>query len=170
MGYKKQDLRSAKTPIRGPQSGALAAAVLSKPENFPSEFLAWLPRYLNTNAIFSIQTTQLPSVEKRNLVGNTGNAAFQNSWANFGSGNESAQYYKDPFGRVWIGGVVKSGGVPATIFTLPAGYRPEESKVYSVASNGAFGICTVNADGTVVASAGNNTYFSMSGVSFRQYG
>lgn len=147
----------------------LAQRVLARPELFPDEFKAWLPRWLGTNVNFQVAQTQLPTVETRKRVGDTGNAVFANSWVNFGGTNESAQYYKDPFGRVYLGGVVKSGTVGLTIFTLPAGYRPEEAKIYAVASNGVFGVCTVNPDGTVVASAGSNVYFSLSGISFRQY-
>lgn len=175
MGYKKQQARDATKLTPPPDKGSgqglrsLVEKVLSSPELFPDEFKSWMPKWLNTNPNFSITTTQLPQVEERNFVGGTGNAVFAGTWVNFGGTNESAQYYKDPFGRVYLGGVVKAGTIGTTIFTLPAGYRPEEAKIFAVASNGAFGICTVNPDGTVVASSGSATYFSLSGISFRAF-
>lgn len=172
--YRKQAARQTKPSSAGDTSpGALVARVLGRPELYPDEFKAWLPRWLAQNVNLVLSAQNLPLVETRKLVGGTGNAAFSNSWVNFGGSNESAQYYKDYLGRVFLGGVVKDGtvnpGSTGTIFTLPVGYRPEQAKIYAVPSNGAFGLCTVNPDGSVVASVGNNTYFSLSGISFRAY-
>ena len=52
---------------------------------------------------------------------------------------------------------------------LPGGYRPQYAMIYAVASNGALGIVTVNPDGTVVCNSGSNVYFSLSGITFRQF-
>jgi hypothetical protein len=147
----------------------LVDRVLSDPDLYPDEFKAWLPRWLGGNVNFSLANSQLPAVETRKKVGDSGNAVFSGTWVNFGGTNESAQYMKDLMGFVHIGGVVKSGTIGTVIFTLPAGYRPEEAKIFAVASNGALGICTVNPDGTVVASSGSNVYFSLSGITFRAY-
>jgi hypothetical protein len=49
---------------------------------------------------------------------------FQNSWVNYGSGYETAGYYKDKQGVIHLKGLVKNGTLNAAIFTLPAGYRP----------------------------------------------
>lgn len=168
--YRKQILRAPTSQQSSNSSSAnLISKVLSQPELFPDEFKAWLPRFINQSVNLALSIGQLPQVESRKKVGTTGNAVFAGSWVNFGGTNESAQYYRDPWGRVYIGGIVKSGTIGTTIFTLPAGYRPEEAKIYPVVSNGVFGICTVNPDGTVVASAGNNTYFTLSGISFRAF-
>lgn len=148
---------------------SLVERVLSDPDLYPDEFKAWLPRWLARNVNFDLDATQLPAVETRKKVGDTGNAAFAGTWVNFGGTNQSAQYYKDPWGRVCLGGIVKLGVIGTVIFTLPAGYRPEEACVFAVASNGALGICTVNPDGTVVATSGSNVYFSLSGISFRAF-
>jgi hypothetical protein len=151
------------------QRAKLIARVLSEPDLYPDEFKAWLPRWLGNNINFTLPSSQLPSVEVRKKVGDTGNAQFAGTWVNFGGTNESAQYMKDPWGFVHLGGVVKSGGLGTPIFVLPPGYRPEEAKIYAVASNNALGICTVNPDGTVVASSGSGVYFSLSGITFRAY-
>lgn len=161
--------RTSETKIGRQQKQALVASVLSEPDLFPDEFKAWLPRYLGNNINFTVPTTQLPSVEVRKKVGDTGNAQFANGWTNFGGANESAQYMKDPWGFVHLGGIVKGGSLGTAIFTLPVGYRPEEAKIYAVASNNALGVCTVNPDGTVVVSTGSSVYFSLSGITFRAY-
>lgn len=169
--YKKQTQR-ASTPAATPGlAGArsLAYRVLAKPEDYPSEFLAWLPRFLNQNANFTITATQLPAVEKRNIVGVTQNAQFANSWVNFSGTAEPAHYYKDPFGRVFVGGSIKSGTLGLAAFTLPAGYRPQEQLIFAVVSNGAFGLVVINTDGTVVPTTGSNVSFSLSGINFRQF-
>lgn len=147
----------------------LVERVLGDASFFPDAFEAWIPRVLQNNVNFKATQFQLPDLEPRRLVGATGNAAFQNSWVNYGGTNEQAHYWKDSFNMIHIGGVVKSGTITATIFTLPAGYRPQEALIMPVASNGAFGVVTINPDGTIVASAGSNVYFSLSGISFRQF-
>ena len=143
--------------------------LLKDPSLFPDEFKTWLPRGLYNNVNFSVVAGQLPRVESQHLVGSNNDIQFAGAWVNFGGTNEPANYYKDAFGRVWIGGVVKSGVVPSTIFTLPSGYRPQYAMIFAVVSNNLFGIVTINPDGTVVANTGNNTYFSLSGISFRQF-
>jgi hypothetical protein len=143
--------------------------LLKDPSLFPDEFKAWLPRWLYNNVNFTITSQQLPRIENPHVVGATGEVAFQNAWVNFGGSNATCSYYKDAFGRVWLKGTVKTGTIGNTIFTLPSGYRPAEAELFAVASNGAFGIATVNPDGTVVASAGSNVYFTLSGISFRQF-
>lgn len=151
----------------------LAQKVLADPSVFPDEFTAWIPRWIMQNVNFKVQQGQLPTFEAFKLVGGTGNPAFQNSWANFGSSNEQAGFARDPWGVVHLVGAVKSGTVAAnstgTIFQLPAGYRPQYPAIFAVASNGAFGLVTVQVDGSVRAEVGNNTYFSLSGITFRAY-
>jgi len=166
---KHASARTSATKIGRQQKQQLVTSVLSEPDLFPDEFKAWLPRYLGNNINFSLPASQLPTVEVRKKVGDVGNAQFTSGWTNFGGTNESAQYMKDPWGFVHLGGVVKGGSPGTNIFTLPTGYRPEEAKIYAVASNNALGICTVNPDGTAVASAGSSVYFSLSGITFRAY-
>jgi len=149
---------------------ALVQRVLGDPALFPDEFKSWISRWLYGNVNFSVTSGQLPVIEAHHLVGGTNEIAFQNSCVNFGGTNEPARYWKDYTGKVSLGGVVKSfTAVPVTIFTLPAGYRPQYAMIYAVPSNGALGIVTVNPDGTVVVNAGSNVYLSLSGITFRQF-
>lgn len=165
----KQGLAANKAPQQQRAMAQQVHDLLKDPSLFPDEFKTWLPRWLYNNVNFSVVAGQLPRVENAHLVGTSGEIAFAGAWVNFGGTNEAANYYKDSLGRVHLGGIVKTGAIGTTIFTLPSGYRPQYNMIYAVASNGAFGICTVNPDGTVVASSGNNTYFSLSGITFRQF-
>ena len=148
---------------------SLVERVLGEPDLFPSEFKSWILRWLYGNVNLKLVSGQLPVIEAHHLVGASGEIAFAGTWANFGGSNEPARYWKDFTGIVHLGGVVKLGTIGTTIFTLPAGYRPQYAMIYAVASNNAYGTLTVNPDGTVVASTGSNVYFSLSGITFRAY-
>lgn len=102
-------------------------------------------------------------------IGSGGSApAFANSWVNDGgAGLETAAFYKDPFGIVRLKGRVKSGTVAATMFTLPAGYRPAATSDHAVVSNFAFGRVTIATNGNVTLGVGSNTWASLSGITFR---
>jgi hypothetical protein len=147
----------------------LVQQVLGDPSLYPDEFKSWIVRWLYGNVNLSVVQGQLPAIEKAHLVGASGEVAFGGTWVNFGSTFEPALYWKDYLGYVHLGGLVKSGTIGTTIFTLPAGYRPQYALTFAVYSNNAFGYCQVNPDGTVVASGGSNVSFSLSGIMFRQY-
>lgn len=102
-------------------------------------------------------------------VGGSGEPAFENGWVNFDAERVAAFYLSGT--RVFLQGLVKSGTVGATIFTLPAGFVPKNvttaANVFAVNSNGAFGGLSVFADGRVVCSPGSNVFVSLDGVSFR---
>lgn len=90
---------------------------------------------------------------------------FQNSWVNYDGGFATAQYRK--IGKkVILKGLVKSGTINNAIFTLPTGYRPAATNIYSVNSNGAFGSVYVASSGTVTPVVGNNGFVSLSGIEF----
>lgn len=96
---------------------------------------------------------------------------FQNSWVNFGSGFSAAAYKKDNMGTVHLKGVVKSGTVGTDIFTLPAGYRPAESRMFRTITNtgvgnDVIGRADIYGNGEVKHIQGGNTYFVLDGISF----
>lgn len=166
---RSQDQGGGNTQNDYSRKVALVQRVLGDPSLFPDEFKSWITRWLFGNVNFKVSSGQLPLIESPHIVGASGEAAFQNSWVNFGGTNASCSYYKDTNNRVFLKGTVKSGSIGATIFTLPSGYRPQEAELFAVYSNGAFGACIVNPDGTVVANVGNNASFTLSGISFRQF-
>ena len=89
-----------------------------------------------------------------------------NSWVNYGGNWNPAGYYKDPFGRVHLRGLVKSG-TAVTIFTLPAGYRPAYDEIHASVSVDAFNSIRVYATGDVTYAAGSTVWMSLDGISFR---
>jgi len=98
---------------------------------------------------------------------------FQNAWVNYGSPYAPAGY-RMLGGVLYLRGLVKSGTVstdqtatsPATIFTLPAQYRPAYQMMLVTYSNNAIGRCDVMATtGQVLAVAGSNVWFNLSGLS-----
>lgn len=96
-------------------------------------------------------------------------SAFLNSWVNFGSPFAPAGYYKDPTGRVYLRGLVKSGTVGQAIFQLPAGYRPPYQTSFPVVSNDLFGEVYVDTSGNVVLFAGSNSSVYLESVSFATF-
>jgi hypothetical protein len=113
----------------------------------------------------SIVLSREPGFRK---VGGTGQPAFVNSWVNFAAGWQVAGFWRDPLGLVHLRGLIKSGTVGSTAFTLPPGFRPSVSETFATISNGAVGKVDVITDGTVVPTTpSNNTYVSLSGIQFR---
>lgn len=84
-----------------------------------------------------------------------------NSWVSFGASYGDIKYMKDSLGFVHIHGVIKSGVMGQTAFTLPAGYRPITNMYAPVSSNGAAGIVEVSPDGRVVPQVGTNPSFGI---------
>ena len=92
---------------------------------------------------------------------------FLNSWINNGSGYNNAGFYKDEFGIVHLRGLVKSGTMQASIFTLPTGYRPAAREFFGTVSDALFGSVYIDPDGSVVPWSGSNAWFSLDGITFR---
>lgn len=109
----------------------------------------------------------------------TGAPGFQNSWVNF-DGNtvptHRCAYYYRHLGRVYLGGVIKTGASGTVAFNLPSGFQPvhqTNSPVQIVtAASGGYGLIDVRINGDVVPSngtvAGTNvsTYCFLDGVNF----
>ncbi len=64
--------------------------------------------------------------------------SFGPEWTNFGGDYQTAQFYKDGRGFVFLRGLVKHpvAGTKTTIATLPAGYRPLKRQLFSMTSAG----------------------------------
>ncbi|MBV9311511.1 MAG: hypothetical protein JOZ73_11800 [Solirubrobacterales bacterium] len=107
--------------------------------------------------------------EQFHLVGAPGEPGFDSGWANFGSGAQTAGFYKDQFGVVHIrGDVTRNAGTNTTIFTLPPGYLPTAFEHFPVYGNGgtAAGIA-IHPDGTVGLVGGNSAFIGLNGITFR---
>lgn len=94
---------------------------------------------------------------------------LQNSWVNFDATHNSAGYYKDQFGVVYLKGLIKNGVVvPGTVlFTLPLGYRPKNVCVIIVPSNEAYGRINIDPTGGVSVVVGSAAWLSLDNISFR---
>jgi hypothetical protein len=113
-------------------------AALDKPEFLPDEFKTWLPRYLRYLSQLQITKQQIPGITGENWhnVGAAGEVAFVSPWRNYGGGGTAygnVRFYKDYLGIVHLEGVTETTGTPTgpTIFTLPAGYRPGETLIFT---------------------------------------
>lgn len=101
-------------------------------------------------------------IEAPHVVGASGEPAFQNSWVNYDTTTfMGARFWKDPMGIVHIDGMVKSGTIGATIFSLPAGYRPSNGLLFVTLANGAIARFDVAPTGNVVSQSGSNVWFSI---------
>ena len=100
-------------------------------------------------------------------VGAENEPPFENSWSNFGSGWDTAAFYKT-IDRVYIKGLVAGGTLNTTVFTLPEGYRPSASQMLIGEENLYTHVrIKIGTDGTVTTNGGaSNTYLSL-WVSFR---
>lgn len=85
---------------------------------------------------------------------------FTNGWVNFNAGYQTCQYRKVA-DVVEIRGVMSTGTVASTAFTLPAGFRPASNHLIATVSNGAFGYITILSTGTFTPTAGSNVWFSI---------
>jgi hypothetical protein len=84
--------------------------------------------------------------------------------------NNSASYYRDPYGTVHLRGVaIKCGATSDTVFTLPVGLRPGSQEVQVVQYSTGPGRIDVNPTGTVVAAIAPaaGTWMSLDGITFR---
>lgn len=94
------------------------------------------------------------------------------AWQNYGGGFAPAGFYRDPFGRVYLRGLVKktAGNIECAIFRLPAGYRPAEHAAFSSVADNKFVRVSVYSDGEVDPEAvptGGGNFLSLEGISFR---
>jgi len=87
------------------------------------------------------------------------------TWTNYDTLFNQAGYYKDTSNRVYFRGLVKGGS--GIIFTLPVGYRPERRELLATVTNpNVIGRCDITNTGVVSMDSGNNTWFSLDGLSF----
>jgi hypothetical protein len=85
---------------------------------------------------------------------------FAGAWVNFGAPYSDCQYRKVG-DTVQLRGMMKSGTMVTTAFTLPAGFRPPTSLFMATVSNAAFGSFTIDSAGAFTPQAGTNAYVSI---------
>jgi hypothetical protein len=124
--------------------------------------------YIAVVASAGTQATLDITMDSWHLVGGSGEPAFQNSWVNNASPATYpvAAFRKDPTGRVALRGLVNGGTTGVAMFTLPVDYRPSRALFFPTDANGAYARITVNADGTVVHSAGATSNVNLNVIEF----
>jgi hypothetical protein len=125
----------------------------------------------DTETVRQVASSAAQPMDSVHYVGATGEPAFQNSWVSYGAQYEAASFRKFPNGKVRLSGGVKGGGVGATIFTLPAGYRPPFERVLVSSAYGGVANIVIGTSGIVIASAQTTgtapaTFTSLEGVEF----
>ena len=91
-----------------------------------------------------------------------------NSWVQYDNAAiHNVAYYKNTLATVYLRGLMKNGIIGQPAFSLPAGYRPLKNIYFPIVSNSAFGYVLVLSTGSVTAMVGNNSFVSLSGISFR---
>lgn len=149
---------------------ALLEKFFSDPSQLPAKFKTWVSDYVSTNGSFNVSSLPTLKGEEWRDVGATGQPAFQNSWVNYGGGNEIAAFMKDASGFVHIKGLIANGTQGTVGFTLPAGYRPPEAIHFAALSNNLLGRVRVLANGEVWINEGpmgSNGWVSLAQCMFR---
>lgn len=70
------------------------------------------------------------------------NSSLQNGWVAYGTPYNTPGYRITMDGLVYLTGVIKSGttGTGTLLFTLPEGYRPSATKIFTLAKSGGAGV------------------------------
>jgi hypothetical protein len=97
-------------------------------------------------------------------------AAFANAWTNIGGATPSAAYWFDHEGYVCLQGLISTGTINLTAFTLPVGYRSTVQRYFPATSNDLYGTIEIQTDGDVIPRTGSNVSFSLNGIRFRTDG
>jgi hypothetical protein len=94
-------------------------------------------------------------------VGSSGEPAFLNSWVNYGSGFDTAAFWKQSDGWIHLKGLVKNGSSGgAVVFQLPVGYRvPDHEMYFNVVSNNVSAVVAVRPNGNVDCFLNGSTAF-----------
>ncbi len=127
------------------------------------------------NTITAKTLTDIETVEANRDVGGTGQPAFgiPGDWSNY-TADYATQFYRDPFGRVFLEGLVKGSLTVSQytyIFTLPVGYRPQRYQVFTVIANNVASRVDVDPSGPVIYSgtSANAAFVSLASMSWRAY-
>lgn len=116
------------------------------------------------------ERTEIPQEGKR-LVGAAYITKFENGWSNYVA--NSTGFWKDSLGVVHLEGWIQNPGgtIPSVVFTLPAGYRPDQNKIFSLYSwNGSAQVLShvlIYTNGAVEIRGGSTTEIALDGVTFR---
>lgn len=150
--------------VRSGGSGSNAVGITNTSHNMVAKGVAVGTAYFPNISFFPDTYTG----STWNSVGAAGQPAFLNSWVNYGSSYNTAQFTKSSDNIVTIRGLVKSGTTNANIFTLPSGYRPSARIITAAWCNAAQCRVDIDVNGNVVATSTGTSavYTSLDRISF----
>lgn len=94
---------------------------------------------------------------------------LQNGWTNYGGGHATATFTRTTSDVIMLKGLVRNGSTTTgdVICTLPVGYRPNYRLLFAVAMGGTIvGRIDIDTSGNVIYMYGNNSWVSLSSISF----
>lgn len=94
-------------------------------------------------------------------------SGFANGWQDYTTDFRQAQY-RHVGEYVELRGLIRSGTINATAFTLPPWARPKAAEIFTSASYNTVGTVFVNPSGAIVPATGSNVYMSLSGIRFER--
>jgi hypothetical protein len=104
-------------------------------------------------------------------VGGWTNVTYQNGWVDNNTASQGpTRYRKDSDGLVHISGLARSGTIGATMFNLPAGFRPGKTIIRATQSANVQARLDIWGNGDVKANTGSASWYSIDGVSFTAEG
>lgn len=108
-----------------------------------------------------VSSTQGPGygttvMDSWHTIGGAGEPAFTNSWTNYGAPYKTAAFRKFPNGKVKLTGLIKTGALNTTIFTLPVGYRPTATIAFACFASGGVAQVQIDTAGAVVPVTGTS--------------
>jgi hypothetical protein len=95
---------------------------------------------------------------------------LDNSWLRYDETFHGPGYIRTTAGIIVLTGLVKSGTLGATLFTLPEGYRPDVVHVLPTISNAGAAFVSVFPSGEVVMSGASAGWTSLDGIMFPSAG
>jgi hypothetical protein len=93
--------------------------------------------------------------------------SYQNSWVRYDGTWSQEGYLKDRANIVHLRGLIKSGTIGSSAFTLPVGYRPASQLLIGTISNNAIGRVAVYTNGQVIPQTpSTNAWVALDGITF----
>lgn len=151
-----------------------AGSTTTSPTLFPAAAAAKILSYavdVNSNPMIELRGDGSYRLSGTNLDDIPWTAAtLTGGWVNFGAPYPAASYCRKD-GIVYVKGLVKSGTVGNTVFTLPVGMRPSADRAIACVSAAGSGSATTfvavrASDGAVYFQVANNTYAGLDNIVF----
>lgn len=129
----------------------------------------WLAFVIVMFGFGMVQLANASTIEAPRVVGTEGQPAYEHGWKAYGSPYGSPRFWKDATGYVHLEGLLNSGSVGESAFTLPEGDRPSSEEIFT-SWTGAASAISISASGSVVVGSSSGGYASLTSIGFRPSG